>query len=58
MMAFAPSRVPVAPLGVEQTEIMARFDGWELSSAEPATEGEPAEPMRNVPRSWYRLIRR
>ena len=58
MMAFAPSRVPVAPVGVEQTDLVARCDGWELSSTESDTGGEPAGPMRNVPRSWYRLIRR
>jgi SAM-dependent methyltransferase len=58
MMAFAPSRVPVAPPGVEETEIVARFDGWAMSAAEPDSEGEPAGPMRNIPRTWYRLIRR
>ena len=58
MMVFAPSRVPGAPAGVEDTELAARFDGWVLSATEPDGEGEPAGPMRNVPRHWYRLIRR
>ncbi len=58
MMAFAPSRVPVAPAGVEQTEIVARFDSWELSATEADSEAAPEGPMRNVPRHWYRLIRR
>ncbi|HEY1518926.1 MAG TPA: hypothetical protein VGF91_21025 [Solirubrobacteraceae bacterium] len=35
-----------------------RLDGWALASAERDTEGDPAGPMRNVPRGWYRLIRR
>ena len=58
MMAFGPNRVPAAPAGVEQTEIVARFDGWDLVSVQPDTEGEVAGPLRNVPRAWYRLIRR
>jgi SAM-dependent methyltransferase len=58
MMAFAPSRVPGAPRGVEDAEIVARFDGWELSATQADSEGEAAGPMRNVPRHWYRLIRR
>jgi SAM-dependent methyltransferase len=58
MMAFAPSRVPVAPAGVTETEIVARFDEWEMSATEADSEGEPAGPMRNIPRTWYRLTRR
>ncbi len=58
MMAFGPNRVLAAPPGVEESEIVARFDGWEQSSAAPDTEGDPAGPMRNIPRHWYRLIRR
>lgn len=57
MMAFGPNRVLAAPPGVEESEIVARFDGWEQSSAAPDTEGDPAGPMRNIPRHWYRLIR-
>jgi SAM-dependent methyltransferase len=58
MMAFAPSRVPGAPSGVEDTELAVRFDAWSLSATQLDGEGEPAGPMRNVPRHWYRLIRR
>jgi hypothetical protein len=58
MMAFSPSRVPGAPSGVQDTELDTRFDGWVLSAAQSDSEGEPAGPMRNVPRHWYRLIRR
>ena len=50
--------VLAAPAGVEETEIVARFDGWDLVSTQPDTEGEIAGPLRNVPRAWYRLIRR
>ena len=58
MMAFGPNRVLAAPAGVEETEIVARFAGWDLVSTQPDTEGEIAGPLRNVPRAWYRLIRR
>lgn len=58
MMAFAPSRVPGAPHGVEDTELAARFDGWALSATQPDRDGDPAGAMRNVPRYWYRLTRR
>ena len=58
IMAFAPSRVPAAPHGVVDTEIVARFDGWELSATQPDSDGEPTGPMRNVARHWYRLTRR
>jgi SAM-dependent methyltransferase len=57
MWAFAPSRVPTSPPGVEQSELIARFVGWRLVSAEPETDGDAAGPLRNVPRSWYRLVR-
>ena len=36
MMAFAASRVPGAPAGVEDTEIVARFGGWELANSPTA----------------------
>jgi hypothetical protein len=55
MMAFGPNRVPAAPAGVEET---ARFDGWDLSAIQLDSEREIAGPLRNVPRHWYRLIRR
>jgi SAM-dependent methyltransferase len=57
MMAFAPNRVVVAPAGLEQSELLARFAGWSLASAEPDTDGELSGPLRNVPRTWYRLVR-
>jgi hypothetical protein len=57
MLAFAPSRVPTSPPGVEQSELVGRFAGWQLVSAEPETDGDAAGPLRNVPRSWYRLVR-
>ena len=58
MMAFGPNRVPAAPAGVEETEIVARFQGWDLVSTQVDTEREIAGPLRKVPRAWYRLIRR
>lgn len=57
IMAFAPSRVLVAPPGVEQSELLGRFAGWRLVSAQPDSRGEISGPMRNVPRTWYRLVR-
>ena len=57
MLAFAPSRVPTSPPGVEQSELVGRFPGWQLVSAEPETDGHATGPLRNVPRSWYRLVR-
>ncbi|HET6869448.1 MAG TPA: class I SAM-dependent methyltransferase [Solirubrobacteraceae bacterium] len=57
MLAFAPSRIPTSPPGVEQSELIARFAGWRLVSAEAETNGDAAGPLRNVPRSWYRLVR-
>jgi SAM-dependent methyltransferase len=58
MMAFGPNRVPAAPAGVEESEIIARFDGWNLAATQPDSQREIAGPLRNVPRQWYRLIRR
>jgi SAM-dependent methyltransferase len=57
MMAFAPNRVLAAPAGLDQSELVGRFVGWQLTSASPDTEGEISGPLRNVPRSWYRLVR-
>jgi SAM-dependent methyltransferase len=57
MMAFAPNRIPAAPAGIEESEILARFAGWRLLSARPDTHGETSGPVRNVPRTWYRLLR-
>jgi SAM-dependent methyltransferase len=57
MMAFAPSRIVTAPAGLEEGELVGRFPGWELVSASPDTDGEISGPLRNVPRTWYRLVR-
>jgi SAM-dependent methyltransferase len=58
MMAFAANRVPAAPAGLDERELVGRFNAWELASAQPDSEGEIAGPLRNVPRTWYRLVRR
>jgi SAM-dependent methyltransferase len=57
MMAFAPNRVVVAPAGLEQSELVGRFAGWRLVSASSDADGEIDGPLRNVPRTWYRLVR-
>lgn len=57
MMAFAPNRIIVAPAGLEERELVGRFAGWRLASASPDTGGEISGPLRNVPRTWYRLVR-
>ena len=57
MMAFAPNRVPVAPTGIEESEILARFAEWRLISAEPDTRRSGSGSLRNVPLTWYRLVR-
>ena len=56
MMAFAPNRIPVAPAGIEESELLARFGDWRLVSAQPDA-AEIAGPLRNVPRTWYRFVR-
>ena len=58
MMAFAPNRVVAAPAGLEQSELVGRFPEWELASASPDSDGEISGPLRNVPRTWYRLVHR
>jgi SAM-dependent methyltransferase len=58
MMAFAPNRVPAAPAGIEESELIGRFSGWQLASASADTDGEISGPLRNVPRTWYRMIKR
>jgi hypothetical protein len=58
MMAFAPNRVMAAPAGLDQSEPVGRFPDWELASALPDTDGEISGPLRNVPRTWYRLVHR
>ena len=58
MMAFGPSRMLGAPAGVDEAEIVARFAAWELADTQPDTDAPPPGPMKNVPRHWYRLVRR
>lgn len=57
MMAFAPNRVMAAPRGVEQSELLGRFAGWQLVSANSDSRGEISGALRNVPRTWYRMVR-
>lgn len=56
MMAFAPNRIAATPAGIDESELLARFSGWRLVSTQP-DEGELPGPLRNVPRTWYRLER-
>lgn len=59
MMCFAPNRKLGGPTGVDRTEIERGFGPeWELVSAQPDTAPAPPGPMRNVPRTWYQLVRR
>ncbi|MGN6868166.1 MAG: class I SAM-dependent methyltransferase [Solirubrobacteraceae bacterium] len=58
MWGVAPNRAPVGPAGLEESELTGRFAGWELASALPDTDGEISGPLRNVPRTWYRLVHR
>lgn len=57
MMAFAPNRIPVGPAGIEESELVGRFSEWRLVTGQADTEGEASGPLRNVPRTWYRLLR-
>jgi SAM-dependent methyltransferase len=57
IMAFAPNRVPVGPAGVEQSELLGRFAGWQLVSAESDGRVGSSGPMSNVPLTWYRFVR-
>jgi SAM-dependent methyltransferase len=57
LMAFAPNRVPVGPAGVEQTELVGRFPGWRLISAESDSRRDGSGAMSNVPLTWYRFVR-
>jgi SAM-dependent methyltransferase len=58
MMAFAPNRVPVGPSGADAADITSRFGEWELAAQEPDSGQAPGGPLRDVPRTWYRLTRR
>jgi SAM-dependent methyltransferase len=58
MWGVAPSRTLVGPAGLEESELRGRFARWELVSEWADTDGEISGPLRNVPRTWYRLVRR
>jgi len=59
LMSFAPNRIPAAPAGARRAEIEARFEPtWELCSVTNDAGADPAGPLRNVPRNWYRLRKR
>lgn len=58
MWGVAPNRGLVGPAGLEQSELTGRFADWQLVSALADTDGELSGPLRNVPRTWYRLVRR
>jgi hypothetical protein len=58
MMAFARNRKLAGPAGVGPGEIADRFGaGWWVVDDHADTGPGPAGPMRDVPRSWYRLDR-
>ena len=59
LMCFAPNRVLAGPRGATRDEIASRFSpGWELVGDQPDSGDPPAGPLRDVPRTWYRLRRR
>jgi SAM-dependent methyltransferase len=57
LMAFARNRILAGPGGADRDEIEATFAGWALRSAEPDSAPPPGGPLKNVPRTWYRLER-
>lgn len=57
LMACAPSRIPAAPRGIEESELLARFADWRLVSAQSDAPADAGGPLRNVPLTWYRLVR-
>jgi glutamine synthetase type III len=58
MMCFARNDVRIAPAGADEEEVVHAFDGWELVSSQPDSGPAPSGPLRHVPRSWYRFVRR
>lgn len=59
LMCFAPNRVLAAPRGATRDEIASRFSpGWELVGDQADCGDPPAGPLRDVPRTCYRLRRR
>jgi hypothetical protein len=53
-----PNRIVAGPAGLEQSEPLGRFADRTLASASPDADGELGGPLRNVPRTRYRLVRR
>jgi SAM-dependent methyltransferase len=58
MLAFARNDVRVGPAGVDEPAVVEALADWELDSSEADSGPAPAGPLRNVPRRWYRLVRR
>jgi SAM-dependent methyltransferase len=59
MMCFARNRKLGAPTGVDRAELADGFgQDWDLVAARPDTAPPPPGPMRNVPRTWFELVRR
>ncbi len=59
VMAFARNHKLAGPSGTDEGDIVARFaPEWQLVSARPDSGAAPPGPMRDVPRFWYRFVRR
>jgi SAM-dependent methyltransferase len=59
LMSFARNRIIAGPAGADRNELDTRFGpAWELTAADPDSGPDPGGPLRNVPRTWYRLRRR
>jgi cyclopropane fatty-acyl-phospholipid synthase-like methyltransferase len=58
MMCFARNDVRVAPKGADEAEVAQAFADWELTASDPDSGPAPPGPLREVPRRWYRLVRR
>jgi cyclopropane fatty-acyl-phospholipid synthase-like methyltransferase len=58
MMSFARNDVRIGPDGADEPEIVETFAGWEVASATGDSGPDPDGPLRDVPRHWYRLVRR
>lgn len=58
LFAFSPGRRGPAPRGMDESELLTRFAGWELSWARPATDVTLRGPLRNANPSWYQLTKR
>jgi SAM-dependent methyltransferase len=58
MMCFARNDVRIAPVGADEAEVVRVFGGWDLASSESDSGPAPSGPLRNVPRRWYRFVRR